>query len=215
MPLWCLKLHNKGCFAVIIGYASNPMTDFSNRYLFRRGKRVQLRECGVVMMLANRRTTETSEPERLNKRLRSLASQLSLAEKNERRRIAVELHDRTNETLIYSIIKLKTLAESVLDSALVESLDEVGQLLQQLVQETRLLIFELSPPSLYYLGLEAAVKALTERIADIYGLPVSSNDDKQSKSLEADVRVLLFQSVRELLTNVIKHSRCRTVSVNV
>lgn len=166
-------------------------------------------------MLANRRTTETSEPERLNKRLRSLASQLSLAEKNERRRIAVELHDRTNETLIYSIIKLKTLAESVLDSALVESLDEVGQLLQQLVQETRLLIFELSPPSLYYLGLEAAVKALTERIADIYGLPVSSNDDKQSKSLEADVRVLLFQSVRELLTNVIKHSRCRTVSVNV
>jgi len=84
-------------------------------------------------VVVNNHATETSEPERLNKRLRSLASQLSLAEENERRRIAAELHDRTNETLIYSIIKLKTLTESVPDSALVESLDEVSQLLQQLV----------------------------------------------------------------------------------
>ncbi|UCB43238.1 MAG: ATP-binding protein [Dehalococcoidales bacterium] len=166
-------------------------------------------------MVTNRRTTETTELERHNKKLRSLASQLSLAEENKRRRIAIELHDRTNETLIYSIIKLTALTKSVPDPALVESLNEVGQLLQQLAQETRLLTFELSPPSLYYLGLEATVKELTDRMAEKHGLKASFKDDSLSKPTDADVSVLLFQSVRELLANVTKHSQVRTVSVNI
>ena len=166
-------------------------------------------------MVINRRTTETTELERLNKRLRSLASQLSLAEENERRRIATELHNRTNETLIYSIMKVTALAKSVPDSSLVESLNEVSQLLQQLAQETRLLTFELSPLSLYYLGLEAAVRELTDRVAEKHSLKASFKDDGRSKPLAPDVRVLLFQSVRELLTNVVKHSQARAVSVNI
>ena len=158
-------------------------------------------------------TGRASELERLNRELRSLASQLSLAEEKERRRIAIELHDRTNETLISSIIKLATLVKSATDPELAASLNEICQLLQQLTQETRLLMFELYPPSLYYLGLVAAIKELTERMMEKYGIQVSFEDDDRRKPVDTDIEILLFQAVRELLTNVTKHAQAHAVSV--
>jgi signal transduction histidine kinase len=172
---------------------------------------------GVVMMAIARRneTNRATELERLNRELRTLTSQLSLAEEKERRRIAIELHDRTNETLVSSIIRLATLAKSVTDPGLASSLNEICQLLRQLTQATRLLMFELSPPSLYYLGLEAAIKELADRMMEKYGIRVSFIDDARRKPVDIDVKVLLFQAVRELLTNVAKHAQARAVSVSI
>ena len=158
-------------------------------------------------------TSGATELTRLTRELRSLTAQLSLAEEKERRRIAIELHDRTNEILVSSIIKLATLAKSVTDPALVNSLDEICQLLRQLTQETRLLMFELYPPSLYYLGMEAAIKELTDRMMEKFGIRVSFTDDATHKPVDTDVKILLFQGVRELLTNVAKHAQARSVSV--
>jgi signal transduction histidine kinase len=160
-------------------------------------------------------TSGTSELERLNRELRSLTSQLSLAEEKERRRIAIELHDRTNEALVSSIIRLTALAKETTDSALADTLNEICQLLRQLAQETRLLMFELYPPSLYYLGLEAAIKELADRMMEKYGIRVNFVDDARRKLVDIDVKVLLFQAVRELLTNVAKHAQAHAVSVSI
>ena len=170
---------------------------------------------GVVVMVIGRRsaTNRATELERLQRELRSLTSQLSLAEEKERRRIAIELHDRTNETLISSIIRLATLVKSIADPDLVDSLNEICQLLQQLTQETRLLMFELYPPSLYYLGLEAAIRELTDRMMEKYGIQVSFVDDASRKPVDTDVKIMLFQAARELLTNVAKHAQAQAVSV--
>jgi signal transduction histidine kinase len=171
----------------------------------------------VVVMAIGRHdlTSGTSELEKLNRELRSLTSQLSLAEERERRRIAIELHDRTNEALVSSIIRLTALAKSTTDSALADTLNEICQLLRQLAQETRLLMFELYPPSLYYLGLEAAIKELADRMMEKYGIQVSFMDDARRKPVDVDVKVLLFQAVRELLTNVAKHAQAHVVSVSI
>jgi signal transduction histidine kinase len=172
---------------------------------------------GVVVMAIARRnaTSGTTELEKLNRELRSLTSQLALAEEKERRRIAIELHDRTNETLVSGIIRLATLTKSVEDACLSSSLDEICQLLRQLTQETRLLMFELYPPSLYYLGLEAAIKELTERMMEKYGIQAIFTDDARHKSVDIPAKILLFQAVRELLTNVAKHAQASTVNVNI
>jgi signal transduction histidine kinase len=169
-----------------------------------------------MMAIARRNeTNRATELERLNRELKSLTSQLSLAEEKERRRIAIELHDRTNETLVSSIIRLAALAKSVTDPVLVSSLNEICQLLRQLTQETRLLMFELYPPSLYYLGLEAALKELTERMMEKYGVKANFVDDARYKPADTDVKILLFQAVRELLTNVVKHAQAHAVNVSI
>jgi PAS domain S-box-containing protein len=148
-------------------------------------------------------------------RIRSLASELSLAEERERRRIATELHDRIGQTLAACKIKLEALQESASSTGLAEPLDEIRELIEQIIRATRSLTFELSSPILYELGLEAAVEWLVEQIQQQYGLLSHFEDDRQPKPLDDGVSVLLFQAVRELLINVAKHAQARNVKVSL
>jgi PAS domain S-box-containing protein len=145
--------------------------------------------------------------------LRSLASQLSLAEEQFRRRIATELHDHISQNLAISKIKL----ESLIDPAkpdLAKSINEVTGLIAQTIDVTRSLTFEMSPPVLYELGFEAAVGWLARQTRQRFGLEVEFADDGIPKPLDTDIRMLLFQAVRELLVNVVKHAKAGKAKVS-
>jgi len=144
--------------------------------------------------------------------LRSLASELSLAEERLRRRIAAELHDHIAQNLAISKIKLESLTSDA-EPALVKSLNEVNGLISQTIEATRSLTFEISPPVLYELGFEAAVNWLAKQTRKRFGLEVEFADDGKPKPLNTDIRVLLFQAVRELLVNVVKHAMAKKAKV--
>jgi PAS domain S-box-containing protein len=146
--------------------------------------------------------------------LRSLASELSLAEERERRRIATDLHDRVGQTLAVSKMKLGVLKESASAVGQAEWIDDIRSLIEQAIQETRSLIFEISSPILYELGLEAAFEWLAEKVEKQYALPCRYRDDGQLKVLDEDIRVLLFQATSELLTNAAKHARANLVEMS-
>ena len=156
--------------------------------------------------IAERRQAER-QVRRYQERLKSLASELSLAEERERRRIAVDLHDQIGQTLALIQIKLQELRESAPPGTLAGALDECVDLIRQPIQDTRSLVFNLSPPVLYDLGFEAAAAWLVEQHDRRAGISMTFEDDEQSKPLEQAVSVLLFRAIRELLTNVVKHSR--------
>ncbi len=139
------------------------------------------------------------------KELRSLASQLSLAEERERRRIAIALHERVAQDLALCRIKLGELSRSV--PSCDQELNEIQNVVKELIKETRSLTFELSPPHLYDMGLEPALEELTHQMGERYGLSASFEDDGQTKPMSSEVRVLLFQMVRELLVNIVKHAK--------
>ena len=146
--------------------------------------------------------------------LRSLASELTLLEERERRRIANDLHDHIGQTLALSKIKLGELRESVSPS-LVKPLGEIHGLIEQTIRYTRSLTFELSPPILYELGFEAAVEWLAEQIQEKHGISVDFEDDLQPKPLGKEMRILLFKAVGELLMNVIKHAQAHKAKVAI
>ena len=164
--------------------------------------------------ITERRRTEKSILEN-REHLRSLTSQLSLAEERERRRIADQLHDRVGQSLLASKIKLGAARESGPPTTLEGPLDEVYRLIEQTIKDVRSLTFELSPPILYMLGFEAAVEWLTEQAEKQYGVRCEFEDDGETKPLDDDIRVLLFQNVRELLVNVCKHSQADNARVCV
>ncbi len=148
-------------------------------------------------------------------RLRALASQLSLAEERERKRLATGLHDQIGQPLAVLKMRLDALQEPLSYSLLAKHLDRLRDLTNQALQETRSFTFDLSPPLLYEVGLEAALEWLTERFQQQYELECTFEDDGQPKPLGDDARGLVFWSVRELLMNVVKHAQARTAKVSV
>ncbi|HEX4796805.1 MAG TPA: ATP-binding protein [Humisphaera sp.] len=149
--------------------------------------------------------------------LRSLASELTLAEQRERRRIAVELHDDIAHLLVMCKLKLSSLNQAVGGSSpdATETFDQIKSALDEAIGYTRTLIFRLSPPVLYELGLEAAVEWLAAQFKSRHGLTVEIQDDRQPKPLGEDVRAALFQSVRELLFNVVKHANSNRAMISL
>jgi len=148
-------------------------------------------------------------------RLRALTSQLSLAEERERKRLATGLHDQIGQPLAVLKMKLDALKEPLSYSLLAKHLDIIRDLANQAIQETRSFTFDLSPPVLYEVGLEAALEWLAERFEEQYDLVCTFEDDGQPKPLGDDARGLLFWSVRELLMNVVKHAQARTAKVSI
>jgi PAS domain S-box-containing protein len=144
--------------------------------------------------------------------LRSLASQLSLAEERLKRRIATNLHDNVSQNLAISKMKLDSLVESARPEQ-VKLLDEIAALIARTIEACRTLVFEMSPPVLYELGFEAAVGWLANQTRQRFGIETHFADDGKPKPLDTDVCVLLFQAVRELLTNVVKHANARKAKV--
>lgn len=158
---------------------------------------------------------EIEERKQVESRLRHLASELSLAEERERRRIAANLHDRIGQTLAICKLKLESLQEIKPPDRHSELIAEVRELLDQTIKDTRLLTFELSPPALYMLGLEAALEGLASQIQDQHGILCSFEDYGKPAHLDDDVRAVLFQAVRELLFNVVKHAQADSVKVSI
>jgi PAS domain S-box-containing protein len=168
---------------------------------------------GVTRDISERKRAE----EKLHiyqEQLRSLASELSLTEQRERRRLATDLHDSIGQVLAISKIKLDALRSTVPLSPVAGDLDEVRELIGEAIEQTRSLTFDLSPPVLYELGLSAAVEAFVEKIQKLHGIQVHFTDDSQPKPLSEDTRVLLFRAVQELLINSIKHGRAKNARIS-
>jgi len=145
--------------------------------------------------------------------LRSVASELSLTEERERRRLATELHDHVGQILALAQIKLGAIRESASSTQLAEPMDEIRRLIEQTIQYTRSLTFELSPPILYDLGFEAAVEWLAELIQEQHGIMIRVQADRSPKMMNDEIRVLLFQTVRELLVNVARHAKAKHIRI--
>lgn len=147
--------------------------------------------------------------------LRSLASALSLAEERTRRRIATDVHDHIGQNLAMVRIKLQVLAESVHDAEQAGTARQISDMIAQAIESVRSLTFEISPPVLYELGFEAAVEWLLRKARNQQALTTTFLDDGRKKPLDENVRVFLFQAVRELVTNVQKHAKAKTLTVSI
>ena len=176
-------------------------------------------EVATICMVAMDLTEQKRAAEKIGiyqRQLRGLASALALAEERERRRLAAELHDRIGQTLALTKIKLSGLVPTTTDpSSLLLSVAEIGNLIDTTIQDTHSLIFEISPPVLYQVGFEAAVEWLAEHFQEQYGLRIGLKIDQSPKELGEELRIVLFQVIRELLVNVIKHAKARRANISM
>jgi signal transduction histidine kinase len=149
-------------------------------------------------------------------RLKSLASELALVDEKEKHRIAVEMRENSAQNLIASKVKLEMLSKSMSSEEFRKIVDEVCRLLSATTRDLQSLSLEINSPALYELGFENGVDCLVKEQIDSKSVIKSKfEDDGQVKPLSNDIKILLFRSVRELLSNVIEHSHAQNVKVSI
>jgi two-component system, chemotaxis family, CheB/CheR fusion protein len=146
--------------------------------------------------------------------VRQLASELVASEQRVRHRIARTLHDDLQQMLYAAEMQLQFLREDAAREVQ-DGLEEVLELVTGSLGVTRQLTVELSPPVLKGEGLPEALAWLANYMHEVYGLQVLLEVTGDPQMDYEEQRILLFQIVRELLFNVVKHASVRQARVTL
>ena len=147
-------------------------------------------------------------------RLQLYARQLVGAEERARRATAVDLHDGIGQHLVGLAMTLDAVvSRSTPEVRLL--LGEATHTVREVQAITQRVIADLSPPGLYELGLEPALKWLSVYMRGKDSLQVDLHVAADAAAYDLDLRVLVFKLIRELLRNVVKHSGVQSATVTV
>jgi PAS domain S-box-containing protein len=154
--------------------------------------------------------TDITERIQAEDKIRSLAAKLTRAEQEERHRISQILHDDLQQQLFAikaQLAMLKDINEkNKVSSELQATLDQVQSWLADAITITRNLSIDLSPIVLQGEGLAEAIVWLASQMKEQYDLQVNLEAKGDFHHLDNHMRVLIFQAVRELLFNIVKHA---------
>ena len=153
--------------------------------------------------------TNISERMESERQIRSLASKLSIAEQEERHRISQILHDDLQQRLFALKAQLGLLNQADEKPGSLSMSETVTQLrdwLSQAINITRNLSIDLGPIVLQGEGLVESLKWLGLQMKSQYGLEVTQQESGEFQNIDTNIRVLLFQTVREILFNIVKHA---------
>lgn len=146
--------------------------------------------------------------------LRSLVYQLNTTEINQRQQLATELHDSLGQILALSKMKIGSLQKKQFTSDSHPDIDELKELINDAISYMLDLTSDLKPPPSIYNDLIAGIKWIAEKVRS-HDLQVTIEDDGRPKPLDEEIRIMVVQSVRELLFNVIEHTSEKKATVRL
>jgi signal transduction histidine kinase len=151
--------------------------------------------------------TQSVEADRLRHSLR--------AADEERRRWARELHDETLQGLGGLKMVLNGAARRDDPEQMRAAIGEAVEHVAREIENLRAIIADLRPAALDDLGLGPALETLLARTASAHGLEVRGEVSLPEARLAPDLESVVYRVVQEALTNVAKHARATTVTVEV
>ena len=170
---------------------------------------------GMLAIAAIRDITERIEAER---KMRQLTILLSKAEQRERRRISQLLHDDLQQRLYAVKTELSMVADKIRKQdwdGLQKIFADLDQSLAESISITRNLSVEINPVMPEGEGLADTLAMLCAQMQRQYSLNVALKTDGVKTNFDDDLNVLLFQAVRELLFNVVKHAETLQAAVTL
>lgn len=169
----------------------------------------------AVLRDVTERKKAEQEIRKYREKLQALTIEVSLAEERERRRIAMGLHDDVGQLLAIAKVKLSELLQAETSGKSTGLVKEIRALIDQTIGTIRVLMFELSSPVLYSLGLDAALEQLAGQLQKQTGIRCHFTSDKQPRPASDQTSVVLYRIVRELVRNIEKHAQAHHVKMEV
>jgi signal transduction histidine kinase len=166
----------------------------------------------IIHDVTDRKRAERALKEH-ERELKMLARQLALVEERNRQQVAAALHDRIGQTLAALKVRAGLIRQAGSTGEASAQAEKLMAQLDELMEETWSLTFELCPPALYEVGLEAALEWLCSEMAQRSQVEITYTDDGSDKPLTGELRGMVFQMTRELLNNAIRHGRPGRVDI--
>ncbi len=152
---------------------------------------------------------------------RELLRQTVLAQEEERKHIARELHDEASQAMTAISWKLAAV-EQVLPNSHSEGhaeisrrIEDLRQLIEQVMGDLRQLTSRLRPAVLDELGLVPALIAHADDCSDNFSIPVDVEVTGKRQRLSSETETALYRITQEALTNVAKHAQATHVSIQL
>jgi signal transduction histidine kinase len=160
--------------------------------------------------------TMAEEASEREEKYRRLSGRLLTLQDEERRRLALDLHDSTGQYLAALTMNLDVVgrAAKALDARSRRALAESRSLADQCAREVRTFGYLLHPPLLDEVGLLSAVRWYAEGFANRSGIRVAM-DLAEIGRLPGPVETALFRVVQEAFTNVHRHASTTTASIRL
>jgi signal transduction histidine kinase len=188
---------------VIVGDEGDPFTALGEEFLRTLGRQV-----GAVLENADLTTRLAARTQQLER----LSVRMVRQHEEERRRIALELHDETAQAFAAVKLQLGVLRESV-EPALAPRMDRVLELVDTGMRSIRSVTRDLRPPLLDELGLLPALHALVEGFGERTGITMSFAAPDALPPLSKEAELALFRALQEALSNVARHAGARSVRI--
>jgi signal transduction histidine kinase len=147
--------------------------------------------------------------------LRAMASKLAQVEQREREQLAAILHDNLQQLLVAVRLQIGIVNPLLLPVGERKALSRADEIIGQAITDSRILTTDLSPPILHGAGLGAALEWLARRMAEQHCFTVDLSIDRRAEPQTESLRILLFETMRELLFNSCKHSGCDRALVEI
>ena len=197
------------------------LTAFSNDIEVQRAKDIgpeafilkpfQTRELEIAIEMALYKHEMAIQMEAYRDRLSRLSQKLSDVQDFEREALADYLHDNLVQKL--AMLKLSLKEEGSTCDTL--SFNKSIQMLDKIIHESRELMLDLSPAILFQLGLKGTIEWLIDQFRGKDNLEIIFEFDEKADRVNNKYYLEVFKSIRELLTNVVKHAQAKKVQVYI
>ena len=151
---------------------------------------------------------------RLEHAQRERARVVLAAQEEERRRIALELHDEVGQALTAVLLGLGHLSKRA-PPDLHEDLERVRELARANLHDVRRIALELRPEALDGLGLSSALTTLCDRLSASTDVAIARTIDRGLPGLSPEQELGIYRVAQEALTNLVRHSGSDVANVSL
>ena len=148
-------------------------------------------------------------------RLRQLTAELMRTERRERQRIADILHEQFQQNLCAMKFHVSELTAEGASPAVIGLAARLQTGLDDIIRMARTLSADLYPPVLDHLGVTESIEWLALDVKKRLGLDTQVKADKHVILASEEMRLFVFEAVRELLLNVVKHAQVKKAEVRL
>jgi signal transduction histidine kinase len=150
--------------------------------------------------------------QRADDKRRALMEHLVTAQEEERRRIAIDVHDDSIQSMAAIGIRLQILRRHAPGNEMAKQLEEIENTVTESIGRLRKLLFRLESSSVEKVGLS---RALTRYVAELFpdGHPRVRVNDRLTAALEGHAPLVLYRIAQEAMNNIQKHAQASTVTV--